>query len=540
MKSWQHTFEDLVRSALKASGAQAIEDIHHDNGYSCGFSLHKNGRTWHLKLLTVGWALEELPRIFWLRTTPVWGYMHVGHDGDICVSDREGLEYDPDDVSGVIAWLLDEAVKILESNQVPSSQRHSSFADELEAYLTNAGAPKISTDGDGDCSRPLYAEVRKTRNGESGPWKLVVHRVGHGTKKTDRSQLVRVAIVDVSIHQIEGLISEWSTDWWDSFLTRISPCKRKVVSDKKNQGVILRLPTSFGHAQVLLLSGNSWAADERTYVLQRADHKYIVQRTGGEPINQHVVIAGCGSVGSRVAEHLALSGIRKLTLVDHDKFSADNLGRHVLGLESVNKYKVFELAKLLRDRMPEIEVSPRAVGFQFLTGEAEVRSADVIILATGKSALERSVIRQAFKENWPSLIVSTSVEAAGLGGHAIAMRPGIPGCLDCLYTDPETQQPSPNMRTALLEPGQTVTRQLTGCGAFTPYSSIDATRTALLAVEMVLGNRPMYSRWAGQPERAEKEGLKPSQTHEALQKGLVPAEVQPDKYAQPGCLCCSV
>lgn len=96
------------------------------------------------------------------------------------------------------------------------------------------------------------------------------------------------------------------------------------------------------------------------------------------------------------------------------------------------------------------------------------------------------------------------------------------------------------MRTALMAPGQKVTRQLTGCGAFTPYSALDATRTAILAAERVLTNVPLYSRWAGEAVLAKAEGIQPSATYDALRTRRIALDITPSEFAQPGCPCCSV
>ncbi len=502
-------------------------------------TLDCDGTLWPLRLKFFGCSVDELPAIYWRRPVPVWGWPHVSSSGDVCVSDREGLEYDPNDLRGVIGWLLREAARLLaETSAMSAKERLLAFADELEGYLRNNGSASVALDEKLDTTKSTYAEVSFTRKGKSGPVTPKVYRVNQGTTQLPTCHQERLGILDVTIHQIDGLLSEWNDSWWETFLAKLSLDQRAVVTKAKNRGVILRVPNRFGDSLVLLYWGLHPKKNRSTYLLQRQDHEYLVNRTGGAIEMRHVIIAGCGAVGARVAEHLALTGIGKITLVDSDKFSPDNLGRHILGRQSISKPKVSELAKLLAERMPGIQIEAKAIHVQAMLAKGELAVADAIVLATGNSALERSIARKAFKESWTSLIVSASVEAAGLGGHAIAMRPGTPGCLDCLYIDPDTQDPLPNMRTALMAPDQKVTRQLTGCGAFTPYSAIDATRTAILAAERVLTNIPLYSRWAGEAVLAKAEGIQPSPTYDALRTRRVGADVEPVELAQPGCPCC--
>ena len=369
---------------------------------------------------------------------------------------------------------------------------------------------------------------------------MCIRDSNHGTLRSEKFLQQRLSILDVSIHQLPALNKEWDTTWWDLFLNGLTPDQRTVATCPKSRGLLLRVSNGYGHALVLLYWGLRPSRKRKTYFVQRRDRDYLLRRTGGKSASRHVVIVGCGSIGSRVAEQLTLAGIEKLTLIDSDTFSADNLGRHILGRQAISKLKVNELASFLKDRLPDIEIEPKASDVQALLGQNFFPTADAIVLATGNSVVERAIARKAFEEGWQGLLVSTSVEAVGLGGHSIAIKPGTPGCLDCLYMDPDTQLLTACMRTGLIAEGQRVTRQLTGCGAFTPYSSIDATRTALLAAEHVLSNIPSYSRWVGDDTLAKAERILPSQAYDALRAGRIPTNIPSSTFAQPGCPCCGV
>ncbi|BEO39375.1 TPA: ThiF family adenylyltransferase [Serratia marcescens] len=539
MTGVKEIFIAKVESALRELGAKI--DAADYTQKTWDITLDRDGHIWPLQLVTAGWNINELPTIYWRRPTPIWGWPHVSCSGDICVSDREGLEYDPDDILGVIGWLLQEAIRLLAHNHsMTENERQIAFSDELEGYLRNNGSPSVILDEKLDPTKPIYAEVAFLKRRQNVPiMSPMVCRVNQGTTQLSTCHQERLGLLDVTIHQVDGLFSKWGNNWWDIFLSNLSLTQRAIAAEQKNRGIVLRVPNKFGHSLLLLYWGVHPAETRSTYILQRQDHEYLVQRTGGEPVMRHVTVVGCGAIGARIAEHLALAGVSKITLVDNDKFSADNLGRHLLGKKSISKSKVDELATALKERMPGIQIEAKAIRVQSMLAKGELAVADAIVLATGNSTLERSIIRQGFKEKWTSLIISTSVEAAGLGGHAIAMRPGTPGCLDCLYIDPDTQSLLPNMRTALMAPGQKVTRQLTGCGAFTPYSALDATRTALLATERVLTNVPLYSRWVGEAVLAKAAGIRPSATYEALRSRHIASDIAPSEFAQPRCPCCS-
>ena len=74
-------------------------------------------------------------------------------------------------------------------------------------------------------------------------------------------------------------------------------------------------------------------------------HQHILRK-------KHVVIAGCGSVGAPVAQQLAMSGVGKLTLIDYDRLSWANVGRHPLGAQYVGKKKSIALSEFLQMNYP--------------------------------------------------------------------------------------------------------------------------------------------------------------------------------------------
>ncbi|WP_288841660.1 ThiF family adenylyltransferase [uncultured Deefgea sp.] len=540
MTPTQQAFIADIEHALVDIGAQEIRFEVVKTKPTWAFSIEDGIHCWLLELRPCGWGFQILPYIKWKSAEQYWGWPHTSISGDICVSDREGLEYDPNDIFGVLKWLVEKATKQLRENHaMDESARLTLFADEVEGYAKNAGATSIELSEALNTQKTLYAEVYRKDKGLKAP--SVVKRVNSGITKFDYCQQERIGLLDVKLHQLPNLDMELNTNWWTNFLGRLDEQQQAIATSKAYKGLMLRIPNAYGHALILIYWGKtsqskSWKAV--VHVPERRDHDYLVRRTGAAPLSQHVVIVGLGSIGSRVAEHLVLAGIRKLTLIDYDLFSADNLGRHILGQGSINLTKVDALATQLRDRMPGVEINPIAKDVLTAFASTPPRDARAIVLATGNVALERSIIREAFRENWPQQIISTCVEAAGLGGHAIAMRSGIAGCLDCLYIDSETQAPTAEMRTSLIAPGQTISRQLTGCGAFTPYSSIDATRTALLATELVLSGHIVYTRWAGDGELAHRAGIATSPTYRALRDLRIPSTLKPEEFAQAGCPCC--
>lgn len=71
----------------------------------------------------------------------------------------------------------------------------------------------------------------------------------------------------------------------------------------------------------------------------------------------HVLVAGCGAVGSFAIEALARSGIGHLTIVDNDTFSISNMNRQLFALHStMGQKKVVAALQRLSDIAPDMKV----------------------------------------------------------------------------------------------------------------------------------------------------------------------------------------
>src|SRR5690242_17519657 len=69
--------------------------------------------------------------------------------------------------------------------------------------------------------------------------------------------------------------------------------------------------------------------------------------------DKSAAVVGCGSGGSAVADELARMGIGKLTLVDPDVLTEENLKRHVLDASSVGKPKVLGI----QEKYPSCDIT---------------------------------------------------------------------------------------------------------------------------------------------------------------------------------------
>jgi hypothetical protein len=109
-------------------------------------------------------------------------------------------------------------------------------------------------------------------------------------------------------------------------------------------------------------------------------------------------------------------------LVDNDWITVDNIGRHLLGFESVGQQKSFAVAQYLQQYRPDREVKAIKRGLQQLTDE-EINGASAVFVCTGDimsekwllGKMEDGVITQ------PTFILW--LEAYGISGIMLYVNP---------------------------------------------------------------------------------------------------------------------
>lgn len=530
----QSAFKDAVEAALLQESATELDFTGDENKAEWHFKLQRKGQTWPLYLRVHNWCLVPLPYLYWAAPAPVWGWPHTGDDGSICAFDSQGLDYDAEDYGGIIRAIIEKSMLMLMAHHAMSeSDRLCAFADELEAYARKVDIPALTLDAPLGSYKRVHADVLP-RGKNLGK----IERI-NSCESSSNAQRHSLFILDVSVDNLPPLVSKPDHDWWQRLCQNIPVKSRCRLENKRGCGVILRVANRFDGAHLLLYWGNRERGQQlQIYRLVPVYHDYLTRRVGQRSLSRRVAVIGVGAVGSRVAEHLALAGIKHLTLVDSEDMSADNLGRHVLSRDFLGLNKAASLAAHLRRRMPGIDIAHHPCTLQKWLTTARPNDFDVVVLAIGDPAGERLCFRRAWRDGWTCRLVSTFVEAANLGGHAIVMQPGEAGCLECLY---EVEDPAVSglLRTVMLEPGQSPSQEISGCGAFTPYSAITATRTALLAAELSLPNTEIgYHRWAGAIDSAKALNLRPSDFWYALRNGKVPTFVPRESYIRDNCPCC--
>ena len=160
----------------------------------------------------------------------------------------------------------------------------------------------------------------------------------------------------------------------------------------------------------------------------------------------HVLILGCGGIGTHLAQELAATGIGKLTLVDHDVIEASNLNRQILyGPPDLGRPKVEVAAERIATFNPEIIVQTirRRIDSAEALGEI-LQDVDLLVQTADEPVLELPLLvnRAALMARVP-WINSGTVESLVEVGPLVL--PGSRGCYRCWLTE----ERAPDTRHAL-------------------------------------------------------------------------------------------
>lgn len=116
----------------------------------------------------------------------------------------------------------------------------------------------------------------------------------------------------------------------------------------------------------------------------------------GSLSDRHILVAGAGSVGSRIAEDLVRSGVAQMTLIDPDTVSMPNMARSVYTRSDVGKPKVDALASRLSDINPTATVRHVAAALEDVDLPALLDGVDLVVLATDDMAQQSQLASLAY------------------------------------------------------------------------------------------------------------------------------------------------
>jgi hypothetical protein len=493
------------------------------------FTVVFDGQVWTLEVDCIGPRYSALPKVRLLTPLPLLA--HVSYEGGVCISDSQGLSIDIDRRADVVGYSVGLAIDLLKNSLTDAAGDRAEFYNEFEGYwhgMPRAFMARAAFDVD-ERDRLITGHI-ETRD-KSRYWYFTEKDVPppdeFRIKNAEKFRALYVVMPEPEVPPAPG--EELTMAYVERIVAKFTPLQESLwnellgptMNSRKQVALFVAVPRRDGGLSVNGMAFKAYkrkleAADRVLPVnIRRHTTAYMRARGGAssELAAKHVVVIGCGSVGSEVADALASSGVGQLTLVDPDRFSEDNVFRHVLGPSWVGWRKAYGLQSVLQGRYPGLCVNPSDAYAQIWLQNADLTKVDGIVLAIGMPTVERLLLRKLRESGCDIPAVIAWLEPLDLGGHAVGVHLQGEGCLDCLYRD-EEGVPDLVPRTAFMVPGQKVSRNLTGCAsAFVPYGALQSRKTALLATQLMLdalGGEPMpaYRFYSGSGTTAAAEGLR--------------------------------
>ena len=159
-------------------------------------------------------------------------------------------------------------------------------------------------------------------------------------------------------------------------------------------------------------------------------------------LHSRVLVAGCGALGSMIAERLCRAGFGFIRLVDRDTVDLVNLHRQTLYTEEdarLKKPKAFAAASHLRQINSAVSIDPVEADIKSSNIEALVSGMDIVLDGSDNFELRFLLNETCCKNNIP-WVYGGAVSASGA---CMSIIPGGP-CLRCLYPEFPEQDSLPN------------------------------------------------------------------------------------------------
>lgn len=480
---------------------------------------------------------------------------HSSSGGKLCLFDESSVMIKPDVPEQLLLDSYDRALEILEMD--PVLQKEEVFR-EFFAYWGNKSKGGFM----------LYTNLSPARNREFQEYTVIGDKVNrliisdnleeskallinHMGCAPSEAENYRIPCYRIRLRSSSLPKMNESFTWKNIrsyILDNITGSQKrrfnKMLSEKKsvvNRLLLLTIPSYFGDQYACiwmhhysqkrksaLRNISNCQIDAVTTV--RIDPQYLIVRGGAEKsiMQKSVLLIGCGSVGSFLAENLCQCGIGTLDLLDKDILTTDNIHRHVLGFDDaiLGQYKADLLKRQLESRFPYVDID--SLSFVDRTAETLIKDPkrfmhyDLIVSATGNPALDLEINDELYKiDNAPPFVVCFN-EPYGIGGHVVAvLKSG--GCLRCLYSDPISGELVP-FQGSFTKEGQSFSKNISGCSsAFVEYSVLDSQQTAIMASRLIIdvltgkyGQTKLVS-WLGSAERLRSEGYQTSEYYNELE-----------------------
>lgn len=410
---------------------------------------------------------EELPA----------GSAHIGADNDICYAARTTSRmclYDaPRHVIGCI-----KAAEDLLSRDI----HHNAFSDtnhEFHAYWSQVPILVDATPDDIDRCRTLVGREVQFPGAARANWVLAPESDKSGARyKRVGATLLREG-VSAYLVRLSQPPRVWQEGWplqniggftaWLSWLDadgheQFHKKLAEFHGTKSEGGIFVFMHDSSWFAirldvpikqRLPFRNGRAWATNMTTGIQRtkpvsrfsavRIDDDYIVKRNLGDRptlMGKKILLGGAGTIGGYLADMLIKLGAGlgggQLTIVDPGNFEAGNIGRHVLGLESLTRPKAEALKDHLLRKMPDANIHAEVDDVRKVAN----KRFDIIVDVTGDESLSIALNAMQHEKGLPPILYAWIV-GQGIAVQSLYVDAKEFACYACIGEGDERERFSP-------------------------------------------------------------------------------------------------
>lgn len=431
---------------------------------------------------------------------------HMYKEGQMCLFDLEGVLIDAT-FEGLIIESLSRLDKILLEGMDGTNKEE--FITEFDAYWnqqSNIGIINSSVTLDDSIKKVKYTYKLSDK----------IENLSVSDKEEDLKKLGKYNTIKNGIYlniKCDNLV--YPPDWrkkidikYINELLEIGKIEYKDIKNimkSFNKELLLMInisqPNTFNIPIAILVKGYNEKLNKHNKYFQlhigckciplgvcRNDSEYLIKRGGifADIRDKKVLIIGCGSIGGYLTSELVKAGVSNISLVDKDILSADNIYRHLLGLEYVGQYKTKAIIKYLEKNIPYIKLNSFEEKIESLIEDYKLDfdAFDLVISATGNHNVNRWINNYVISNKVSAPVVYLWNEVLGIGNHALYIDTKNKGCFECLIGNDEYGFYD---KTSYCKRGQIFTKKYNGChSTFLPFGSIHSLKTVGMGVELCL------------------------------------------------------
>lgn len=461
----------------------------------------------------------SLPLVALVDVPPSAAYPHVEGDGSICLVSSGTLMELPVDIRHA-EHLIDEAVSLMTASFAGSNRDE--FLDEISTYwtlgITDVPNPLWYLPSSPGGTSLLYALDLKDAMVLSESDRALKAWVSNYLAGAAAGSIIRGAIIRLPSPIYPEHYPSNTSDLM-SLVETAGQDAVELIADTVTPGHPVPLILTFEHhGKQLVLGmrvdtsacigsgygkspfwkgfrkghlpadefGRRWGAAKfavKRSPTVRVDSDFLLNRTAGPAAaalgNMRIAVIGCGALGGQVALLLAQAGIRRMTLVDGELFSWQNMGRHVLPSQAIRRFKALQLREQILLRFPDYDVVAIDKKWQdaWKSSPDVFDKHDLVISLTADWPSDELLNRLSKQTPEIPAAIFSWLEAHGLAAHVVTVLPD-GGCLRCL-----TDEAGAFQRSVADVPARHALQREASCGDF--YQPFSAASVAPVAAQVI-------------------------------------------------------